>query len=163
VSKVASAERGAMDRNEKLAIVNKLEREIAGVVKERSLSDADLQPSFDDLTRSSDTSPQATTLSGMKDQLWSIDDRLAHIQENTSLLARTDYFFRVIKDNAGATAAIARANRRSVLLISLLAIFWSAFYSWKNYDDLRAFFQATTSVARVFFEASTNFILHLFS
>jgi hypothetical protein len=160
---VAGAEKGAMDRNKKFAIVNRLEREIAGVVKKRNSTVAELQPSFDDLTRNLDTSPQATTLSGIKDQLWSIDDRLAHIQENTPPLVRTDYFFKAIKDNTGATAAIARANRRSVLLISLLAIFWSAFYSWKNYDDLGAFFQATTSVARVFFQASTNFILHLFS
>jgi hypothetical protein len=152
-----------MDRNEKFALVDKLEREIAGVAKERNSSGVDLLPSLDDLTRDLNASREATTLAHLNARLLSIDDRLAHIQENTTPRVVPDYFLNEIKRNTKATADIARTNQRNVLLVALLAIFWSAFYWWKNYDDIRAFIQAGTSFTRAFIQATTNFISHLFS
>jgi hypothetical protein len=74
-----------------------------------------------------------------------------------------DYFLNAIKANTKATEDRARDIQGNVFLISLIVIFWSVFYSWKNYDDLRAFFQASTNVAYALLQAATNFISQLFS
>jgi hypothetical protein len=152
-----------MDRSDKLTVTDKLEREIAGVAKERNSPDIGLQPSFDDLTRGSNASRQATTLADLNHRLLSIDDRLRHIQENTSTRIVPDYFLKTIKANTKATEDRARDIQGNVFLIALIVIFWSTFYSWKNYDDLRAFLQASTNLAYALFQAATNFISHLFS
>jgi len=152
-----------MDRNESLTTVDKLEHEIASIANERNSSDIDLQPSFDDLTRGLNASRQATTLADLSHQLLSINDRLGHIQENTSTRIVPDYFLNAIKANTKATENRARDIQGNVFLIALIVIFWSAFYSWKNYDDLRAFLQASTNLAYALFQAATNFISQLFS
>jgi len=83
-----------MYRSDKLTVTEKLEREIASVAKERN---------FDDLTRGSNASRQATTLADLNHRLLSIDDRLRHIQENTSTRIVPDYFLNAIKANTKAT------------------------------------------------------------
>lgn len=74
-----------------------------------------------------------------------------------------DYFLNAIKASTKATEDRARDIQGNVFLISLIVIFWSAFYSWKNYDDLRTFLQASTNFVYVLFKAAANFISQLFS
>jgi len=151
-----------MNRSDKLVVVDKLEHEIAGIAKERNSSDNDLQPSFEDLSRGLNADRQ-TTLADLNHRLLSIDERLGHIQENTSTKIVPEYFLNAIKANTKATEDRARDIQGNVFLISLIVIFWSVFYWWKNYDDLRAFLQASTNVAYALFQAATNFISQLFS
>jgi hypothetical protein len=152
-----------MNRSDKLMVVDKLESEIAGLAKGRDSSDNDLQPSFDRLSRGLNADRQETTLADLNRRLLSIDERLGHIKENTSTKIVPDYFLNAIKANTKATEDRARDIQGNVFLISLIVIFWSVFYSWKNYDDLRAFFQASTNVAYALLQAATNFISQLFS
>lgn len=150
-----------MDRNDNLKVVDQLEREVAGIAKEHKSSH--LQPSFDDLSRGLKADRQPTTLADLNHRLLSIDERLGQIQANTSTRIMPDYFLNAIKANTKAAEDRARDIQGNVFLISLIVIFWSVFYSWKNYDDLSAFFQASTNVAYALFQAATNFISHLFS
>jgi len=152
-----------MDRNDKLTVVDKLESEIADIAKESNSSDIDLQPSFDYLTRGLNVGRQATTLADLNQRLLSIDERLGHIEENTSARIVPDYFLNAIKKNTKATDDKARDIQVNVFVIALILIFWSAFYSWKNYDDLRAFLQESTNLVYALFQATTNFISKLFS
>jgi hypothetical protein len=163
LEKEVDAERPPMDRSNKLMVVDKLERELAGIAKERNSSDNDLQPSFDDLSRGLNADRHATTLADLNHRLLSIDERLGHIQENTSTKIMPDYFLNAIKASTKATEDRARDIQGNVFLISLIVIFWSAFYSWKNYDDLRTFLQASTNFVYVLFKAAANFISQLFS
>jgi hypothetical protein len=91
-----------MDRSNKLMVVDKLERELTGIAKERNSSDNDLQPSFDDLSRGLNADRHATTLADLNHRLLSIDERLGHIQENTSTKIMPDYFLNAIKASTKA-------------------------------------------------------------
>jgi len=114
-----------MGRGDKLMVVDKLEREIADVAKERNSSDN--QQSLDDLSRGLHADRQRTTLTDLNHRLLSIDERLGHIQENTSTKIMADYFLNAIKANTKATEVRARDIQGNVFIISLIVIFGQYF------------------------------------
>jgi hypothetical protein len=139
-----------MNGEDKLGSADKLEQELARAAKFNP--NVDLQASFDDLKRKLDASRQQITLADLNDQLFSIDDRLAHIQHNTEPGERVDLRLIALEKNTKAMMESAKGFNGNVFAIALMIAFWSAFALWKYYDDIHSFFQALT-----------NHIFHLFS
>jgi hypothetical protein len=136
-----------MDRDEKLAPADMLEREVAGAAETDGSNDDrnDLRALADDLRRRLEAGRQSTTLADLRDELSSIDDHLAHVQDNTLGRERVDYLLTAIERNTKATSDTARAINGNVLVIALVTVFWSVFVFWKNYDNMQAFFHAVAN------------------
>jgi hypothetical protein len=132
-----------MDRQDKLKSADELEEEMARAA--RPNPNDDLRAAHDDLIGKLEASRRQITLADLNNQLFSIDDHLAHIQHNTETQEQAELHLRAIERNTKATMESAKAANGNLFAIALMAAFWSAFFLWKNFDDMRAFFQAVTS------------------
>jgi hypothetical protein len=89
-------------------------------------------------------------VANLNDKLWSINAYIANINRNTSKAEGIGSILACIERNTKATMDSAKIAHRNILFISIIAVFWSVFVCWKNYDEILAFFHAVTNLPHLF-------------
>jgi len=105
----------------------------------------DVLASFGDVKRRLDA------LASFEETLWSINDHLAHIEQHALAQGHVGYFLRAIEKNSRRTSFSVAAINANFSIMGLVALFWSAFLYWKNYDDIHGFVSAVAAYIAHFF------------
>jgi cell division septum initiation protein DivIVA len=136
-----------MNGDEKPAEVAKLLDEIAAAVPQLSEEEHfnQLRELHNRLEQKLKEGRQSTTLADLNDQLSSIDEHLAHVNDNTSELKHIGSILIEIQKNTKATMESVKAVNGNMVFITMVAVFWSVFVWWKTFDNVQAFFHAIAS------------------
>jgi hypothetical protein len=124
-----------------------------GMLVKSELQDApQIAPSIDDVLASfGDVKRRLDNLASLDETLWSLNDHLAHIEQHLLAHGHVGYFLRAIEKNTRLTTYSAAAINANFSIMGLVALFWSAFFCWKDYDDIHGFVSAVaTHIAHCF-------------
>jgi hypothetical protein len=124
-----------------------------GMVVKSELQDApQIAPSIDDVLASfGDVKRRLDDLVSSDETLWNINNHLALIEQHLLGHAHADYFLRAIEKNTRLATYSAAVTNANFSIMSLVALFWSAFFCWKDYEDIHVFVSTVAAhIARHF-------------